>query len=66
MTWQQTYDPQSPSPGLNSGFVSCRYGLKAVTVQFDGHAQLLGWEDLQDSRRWSDRARSRDWRLGQR
>jgi prepilin-type N-terminal cleavage/methylation domain-containing protein len=63
--WEATYDPEAPMPGPNSGFVSCRYWGKAITAQFDGHAQALGWNDLQDMRRWSDRAKASDWHLGQ-
>ncbi len=63
--WQPTYDAEAVSPGANSGFVSCRYSGRAVTAQFDGHGQTLGWTDLQDMRRWSDQARAPDWRLGQ-
>jgi len=63
--WQATYDPNAAFPGNNSGFVACRYGDKAVTGLFDGHAAMSSWEDLQDMRRWSDRATSPTWRLGQ-
>ena len=59
--WQQAYDHASPSPGLNSGFISLRHGGKAVTAHLDGHAALLGWSDLGDMRRWADQADGPDW-----
>jgi type II secretory pathway pseudopilin PulG len=63
--WQAGYDANAAFPGLNSGFVACRYAAKAVTGLFDGHAALANWEALQDMRRWSQRATRADWRLGQ-
>lgn len=64
--WQATYDPNAPYPGTNSGFVACRYSGKAVTSLFDGHAATINWDDLQDMRRWADRATNPTWRLGTR
>jgi prepilin-type N-terminal cleavage/methylation domain-containing protein len=63
--WQPTYDPNAPQPGINSGFVSLRYGGRAAAAQLDGHAQTLDWDQLQDMRRWSDRANGPDWHLAQ-
>jgi len=61
--WADRYDPDTQFPGNNSGFVDLRYFNKAVVALFDGHAQALGWDDLHDMRRWSDRADSPDWTL---
>ncbi len=59
--WQESYDPDAEAPGVNSGFVSLRHGNKAVTAMLDGHAEILGWDDLRDMRRWADQATSEDW-----
>lgn len=61
--WAQTYDPAAVSPGLNSGFVSLRHRGKAVVGLFDGHAEALDWDALQDMRRWSNQATRPDWTL---
>lgn len=61
--WEPRYDPQAPFPGLNSGFVDLRHMGRAVAAIFDGHAETLGWEEIRDMRRWSDRADAPDWRL---
>ncbi|MEO1278804.1 MAG: type II secretion system protein [Planctomycetota bacterium] len=59
--WQESYDPDAEAPGVNSGFLSLRHGNKAVTVMLDGHAEIRGWDDLRDMRRWADQATSEDW-----
>ena len=63
--WQDSYDANTQTPGLNSGFVSLRHagggGGKAVAAMLDGHAEVLGWEELRDMRRWADQATSADW-----
>jgi len=59
--WQESYDDRATNPGINSGFVSLRHGGKAVTVMLDGHAEILGWDELRDMRRWADQATSADW-----
>jgi len=69
--WEASYDPRSAAPGQNSGFVALRYGGsgdgggggggKAVSAQVDGHCAMLGWEDLNDMRRWADGADRADW-----
>ena len=61
--WEEAYDARSASPGANSGFVSLRFDGKAVTAHPDGHAQVLGWSELGDMRRWSDVADSATWGL---
>jgi prepilin-type N-terminal cleavage/methylation domain-containing protein/prepilin-type processing-associated H-X9-DG protein len=65
LLWQPTYDARAFSPGANSGFVSLRHGggTRAVAGMFDGHAATLSWEQLNDMRRWSDRATSATWAL---
>jgi prepilin-type N-terminal cleavage/methylation domain-containing protein len=63
--WESAYDPSSPQPGPNSGFVSLRHpGLKAVAAAVDGHAEMLGWEALRDMQRWANRATGPDWGVG--
>jgi prepilin-type N-terminal cleavage/methylation domain-containing protein/prepilin-type processing-associated H-X9-DG protein len=62
--WAASYDPNAESPGLNSGHIALRHSGKAVTAQFDGHADLKGWDELGDMRMWSDRATRADWTLG--
>jgi prepilin-type N-terminal cleavage/methylation domain-containing protein/prepilin-type processing-associated H-X9-DG protein len=62
--WGEAYDPQAPEPGLNSGFVSLRHDGKAVGALLDGHAELLGWAELQDMRRWADQATGAEWKPG--
>lgn len=59
--WQETYDDRATNPGVNSGFVSLRHGGKAVTAMLDGHAEVLGWQELRDMRRWADQATRVDW-----
>ena len=63
--WQVSYDDRAANPGINSGFVSLRHGGrgggKAVTAMLDGHAEVLGWDDLRDMRRWADQADRVDW-----
>jgi prepilin-type N-terminal cleavage/methylation domain-containing protein/prepilin-type processing-associated H-X9-DG protein len=61
--WEMAYDAKALSPGLNSGFVSLRYGGKGIASFLDGHAEALGWEQFSDMRRWSDKADRPDWTL---
>lgn len=61
--WASTYDDKAASPGLNSGFISLRWGGKAVVAALDSHAALEGWDALNDMRRWADRATRPDWNL---
>lgn len=60
--WAPTFDPRTP-PGT-TGNVDLRHGGKASAIMFDGHAALLAFEQLQDMRRWSNRATRPDWTLG--
>jgi len=52
---------QSGTVQANSGNVSLRYSAKAVAATFDGHAEMLGWSDLNDMTRWADKATAPDW-----
>lgn len=61
--WADRYDDRTETPGNNSGFVALRHGGKAVGATFDGHAELLDWEELRDMRRWANGATSADWSL---
>ncbi|MFG0283974.1 MAG: prepilin-type N-terminal cleavage/methylation domain-containing protein [Phycisphaerales bacterium JB039] len=60
--WQETYDPQAPEPGINSGFVSLRHSGKGIGASLDGHSEMLGWEEFRDMRRWADLADEPDWK----
>ncbi|MEK6703663.1 MAG: type II secretion system protein [Planctomycetota bacterium] len=62
--WSTTYDTNAESVGNNSGFVSLRHFNKAVTSMLDTHAEMMGWEDLNDMRHWSDKATAADWAIG--
>ena len=64
--WQASYDPIATNPGQNSGFLSLRHRNKSVVVHMDGSAKALGWNELQDMRRWADQADSPDWGLAPR
>lgn len=59
--WQDSYEDRAANPGTNSGFVSLRHGGKAVTAMLDGHAEVLGWQELRDMRKWADQATGEDW-----
>lgn len=61
--WQTAYDPRATQPALNSGFVALRYAGKAVGAHLDGHAEMLGWDQLGDMRRWADQADRPDWTI---
>jgi prepilin-type N-terminal cleavage/methylation domain-containing protein len=61
--WAAAYDENSPTPGLNSGFIALRYAGKAVTAHLDSHVGLTGWESLGDMRVWADQATGPDWVL---
>jgi len=40
-----------------------RFNRKAAVGFLDGHAGLLGWEELQDMRHWAPKADRPDWVL---
>jgi len=62
-SWEETYEEDTQTPGLNSGFVSLRHRGKAVVALFDGHCEALGFGELGDMRRWADQATEPDWEL---
>lgn len=64
--WEAAYDRTSAAPGLNSGFVSLRHAGKAVAAQLDSHVEMLGWDQVNDMRRWADQADRPDWTIGTR
>ncbi len=59
--WELQYDPGAPSPAVNSGSVALRYAGRAIGAAMDGHADALGWDQLQDMTRWADGATRPDW-----
>lgn len=61
--WSESYAAQTDSPDSNSGRVSLRYGGRGVSAMLDGHAEMLGWDDFNDMRRWADQANAPDWRI---
>lgn len=61
--WDASYDPNTDTPGTNSGFIALRGGDKAVVTLLDGHSELVGWEKIQDMRLWADGADSPTWTL---
>lgn len=52
-----TMDATAP---LMYGSVHYRYERKALAVMLDGHAESLGWEEMNDMTRWWSRATGRD------
>ena len=45
------------------GYVQYRYSNRAVVGFFDSHADMLGWEEMQDMRHWAPQADRPDWVL---
>jgi prepilin-type N-terminal cleavage/methylation domain-containing protein len=45
------------------GNIDLRYGGLAVVGFFDGHADTMNWEQLQDMRHWAPMADTEDWTL---
>jgi prepilin-type N-terminal cleavage/methylation domain-containing protein len=62
--WGTAYEASTTQPGENSGFVSLRYAGKGVVANLDSHAEMLGWDEVQDMRRWCDSATRPDWTIG--
>jgi prepilin-type N-terminal cleavage/methylation domain-containing protein len=60
--WQEGAWVASADP-VAFGQVHPRFERRAVTGQFDGHAEALSLEELRDMRRWSDKASSAEWVL---
>lgn len=55
------FEIRPPTSGSSSeAGLSTRYGGKAVAVMLDGHAEVLGLEQLKDMRRWCDEAALQD------
>ena len=59
-TWM---DAQAMPAGY--GFVSYRLGGRSGVLNLDGHAQLLGYSELDDMRRWADGATGPAWTIDQ-
>ncbi len=55
--------PNESSRPAETGFVAFRFLGKSVASMFDGHAETLSWEEMQDMRRWAPRAKSEDYSL---
>jgi len=64
--WAPRYEPDAVDVGSNSGFVSLRHRGKAVTAMIDGHAEMMGWDALNDMRHWADMADAAGWELSPR
>lgn len=47
-----------------TGYIDYRHAKKAATVMFDGHATMQSFDQLDDMRKWADRATRSDWKLG--
>ncbi len=60
--WWTTLEESFEVPAA-AGFVHYRHDQKAPAVMFDGHAAMFTFEQLDDMRRWADRATRRDWSL---
>lgn len=56
-------NPGPDAPPRETGFVTFRFGGRTVASHFDGHAETLTWDDLQDMRKWAPRATAPDWPL---
>ncbi len=62
--WMDEWDPFEPPNQF--GFVHPRYQTRTVTAMFDGHAEGLGLNDLEDMRNWANQADRHDWVLQKR
>lgn len=61
--WESSYNAHAEAPKNNSGNVALRYNGKGAVSMLDGHAKMLGWDDFNDMRLWSDQANAPDWRI---
>lgn len=61
--WETEYDPISPKPEANSGFVAFRHSNKAVFAMTDGHVEMFSWEEGSDMRHWASGATDKDWEI---
>ena len=59
--WPGQWDAQSRPETF--GFVHPRYGRRTVTAMLDGHAESLGFDQIQDMRFWANQADRPDWTL---
>ncbi|MEC9372495.1 MAG: prepilin-type N-terminal cleavage/methylation domain-containing protein [Planctomycetota bacterium] len=55
--------PDASEPSSRIGFLAFRHNDKAVVSMIDGHAEAMGFESLEDMRRWSPTADRSDWVL---
>ena len=58
--WQDEYDEDNAA---SFGNISGRWGGNAIVATVDGAVESLSLEELDDMRRWSDRADASDWVL---
>lgn len=59
----QAEPPTAKTDPARVGLVSYRYDGRAIVGMLDGHADRLGWDDMQDMRHWSPQADRPDWTL---
>lgn len=59
--WASAYSEKDPN---SSGFVALRHNKKAISAMFDGHVETLGFAELDDMTRWSDKATDAAWFVG--
>jgi prepilin-type N-terminal cleavage/methylation domain-containing protein/prepilin-type processing-associated H-X9-DG protein len=59
--WAAAYNEKDAN---SSGFVALRHNKKAISAMFDGHVETLGFAELDDMTRWSDKATDPAWYLG--
>ena len=62
--WMDEWDQVEPPTQV--GVVHPRYQTRTVTAMFDGHAEGLGLNDLEDMRNWANQADRHDWLLQKR
>ncbi len=59
--WEPTLKTDVPAPSF--GYVHHRYKGKAVNAFVDGHSEILGFEAMDDMRKWCNIADTKDWVL---
>jgi prepilin-type N-terminal cleavage/methylation domain-containing protein len=63
--WYTTPPPQNPDAlPIAYGNLDFRYEGKAAAMHFDGHAELTGFQPLDDMTRWANGANRPDWAIG--
>lgn len=60
--WQAD-PPTAKTDPVRVGLISYRYDGRAIVGMLDGHAERLGWGELQDMRHWAPQADRPDWTL---